>query len=329
VCYLISKAYAERSAFLAVVGAIGDKQDTGPRRILTGMNSKILESYGESSNGIESKYDLLFWARETKPIHESISNTLTVYIPGLTGNKDACLASLRSAGIDLRAGSRWKTISELGEDEKRKLLEAIVPHLSGTTYTVEDLVGNVYSLNSKDEYSMIRDARDFATLLSVCGRSAKAGAALSLSLGDEQSLAMEAEQILSEYRTELVKSVQFLLSSEDRISERGDYALIVGDGIVGERMTGAVCQILSSYSRFKQKVVFVRTTTQDGDVKISARRGKDRTGYDLGSLVAKVAIETRGVGGGHRDAAGARFSIAKQQEFQQVVDGLFQSRRNG
>ena len=207
-------------------------------------------------------------------------------------------------------------------------MESIIPHLTGTTYTVEDLVGSVYSLNSKDEYSLKRDARDFAAVLNMCGRLGKPGLALSLCLGEEGMITNEIEQVISEYRLEIMKSAQVLLQSEDRITEKGEFALVIGDGVVKERMTGAICQILSSLGRFRGKVVFLRTTTQEGDVKVSARCGKDVVECDLGDMLMKVAKATAGIGGGMKNAAGAKFSIAKQQEFQQAVDSLFQNRRS-
>lgn len=325
--YLVSRTRSDRMSFLALTGAIGDRQDIGPRRSVVGLNAKILEGDGEYTSGIDSKNDLMVWGRETRPVHESIANTVSIFIPGLTGNRDACLASLRGAGIELRSGNRWKTASEFGEEDKQRLLEAIVPHLSGTTYTVEDIVGTVYGLNTRDEYSTMRDARDLALLINACSRMGKPSIALAVCLGDEQVFASESDLILSDYRTEVVRTIQNLLSSEDRIGERGDYAIIVGDGIVSERMTGAISQIIASYSRFRSKVVIVRTTTSDGDVKVSARNGKERTGYDLGAAMVKVASSTSGVGGGHKYAAGARFSISKQQEFQQAVDSIFQQQK--
>lgn len=327
-CWIVTKSVQERVYFLSIVGSIGDRQDVGPRRSLTGLNAKIASSENREPQIVDSKFDLLFSSRETKPVHESIASTLTIFIPGLTGNKDACLASLRGADIEIKANTRWKTISDFSEEEKQKLLEAVVPHLSGTTYTVEDLVGSVYSLHSRDEFSITRDARDLAAILSACGRMGKAGVAISLCLGEESQLASDIEQILIDYRLELTKAVQALLQSEDRISERGDYSIIVGDGVVSERMTGAVCQIIASHSRFKNKVVFVRTTTQDGEVKFSARLGKEKQSLDLGRMMGEVAHETSGVGGGLKSAAGIRFSIARQQEFQHALDSFFSTPRN-
>jgi RecJ-like exonuclease len=325
-CLLVSRTSQDRLSFLSVVGSIADRQDMGPRRTLVGLNSKILGTEGQDNPSITSKFDLLFSSKETKPAHESIAGTFSLFIPGLTGNKDACLATLRGAGIEIKANTRWRTVSDFSEDEKQKILESIVPHLSGTTYTVEDLVGSVYSLDSKDEFSITRDARDLAMTLSICGRMGKSGVAISLCLGDEALLTNDLEHIVGEYRSELTRSIQSLFQSEDRISEKGDYALIVGDGVVSERMTGAVCQIISAYSRFRNKVVFLRTTTQDGDVKISARTGKEKLNVDLGNMLRHIAEDTSGVGGGLRNAAGLRFSIVKQQEFLQSVESVFVTR---
>ena len=124
-----------------------------------------------------------------------------------------------------------------------------------------------------------------------------------------------------------MKTLQVLLQSEDRNREKGQLAFVIGDGVVNERMTGAVCLIISSLARFRGKVVLLRTTTQEGDVKVSARCGKDVTNCDLGSLLMKIAKETSGIGGGLKNAAGAKFSIARQQEFQQAVDSEFQNRK--
>ncbi|MCL5068976.1 MAG: DHH family phosphoesterase [Thaumarchaeota archaeon] len=323
-CHYVAKPLKNRTTFLAIVGALGDRQDIGPRRSLVGLNAKIIEHDAKNAKSIGTKVDLLLWSKETKPVHESLANTLTIYIPGLTGNKDACLASLRGAGIEIKASTRWKTVADLTEDEKQRLLETITPHLSGTTFTVEDLVGSVYSQASKDEYSIVRDARDLAMTLSACGRMGKASLGVATCLGDDAEIASEVEQTYSDYRSDILRSLQTLTSSEDRISEKGDYALITADGLVGERLTGAVCQNIAAYSRFKRKIVLLRTTTPDGDVKVSARAGKETNDFNLGNLLSEIAREASGVGGGHRNAAGARFSISKQNEFQQAVDAKFQ-----
>lgn len=324
ICKLITSS--EVDSFLSIVGSLGDRQDIGPRRSLVGLNAKALGQESEEHRDIKTKFDLLFSSRETKPVHESIAGTFSFFIPGLTGNKDACLATLRGAGIDMKANARWRTIGDFTEEEKKRLLEAILPHLSGTTYTVEDLVGSVYSSESRDEFSILREARDLALVLGICGRMGKPGLGLSICLGSDEGLwTVELEKLIEDYRSEIVRSIQLLTQSEDRISEKTEYVLVVGDGAVSERMTGVVCQILSSYTRFKNKVVLLRTTTLEGGVKISARCGRERQDMDLGTGFRDLAKQISGTGGGLRNAAGIKFSISKQQEFQKMVGKVFEN----
>lgn len=321
--FLTERRRDDLSSFLALVGALGDAQDVGPRKSLIELNAKIAEN-ASSSHQINTRVDLLFQGRDVRPIHEAVANSVFCFLPGLTGNKDACLATLRSAGLDLKINARWKTIGDLGEEEKQQVLSAILPHLSGTTIAVDELVGTVYCSNSVDEYSLAHDARDFASLLSACGRTGKSGIAISLCLGTSPDLTNEIEAEFSHYRTELVRTVQGLISSPDRFVDRQHYSLILGDGILNEKMTGAVCQVLSTLNRSKNKIVFLRTTTQDGDVKVSARLGKG-VEIDLGAMMHSIAQATFGVGGGLSTRAGSKFSIARQQEFQAAVDVQFQT----
>ncbi len=326
--FATEKTRSSHSAFFAIVGALSDEQDLGHRRSLVSLNSAILDIDSTTQKTLDSRVDLLFSGRERLPIHESIANTISCFIPGLTGNKDACLASLRSAGVDLKSNIRWRTLSELGEEEKQRLLESIVPHLQGTTISVQDLVGSLYSFNAEDEYSPLRDARDLASLLNSLGSSGRPGLGLSLCFGAGADMQSEIEKSVLEYKMELIRTVQTMTSNEDRILEKNSYVLVIGDGAVNDRLTGACCRIMSTLTRVRNRVVILRTTTQDGEVKISARQTRDSSNYDLGSTFRSLARSVGGIGGGLRNVAGAKFSIAKQQEFQAGVDSVFQTQKS-
>jgi single-stranded-DNA-specific exonuclease len=321
--YMITQERKDASSFLALTGALGDGQDIGPKKTLVGFNSKIVEDARVAVQLNDSRVDLLFQGRDTRPIHEALSNTVSCFLPGLTGNRDACLASLRGAGIELKAGTRWKTVADLTEEEKQQILAAVLPHLSGTTLSVEDLVGTIYCLDSVDDYSLLHDLRDFALLLSASGRMWKSSIGLSLCVAANPELANEIERLFFDYRTEVVRIVQNLIGSAERIIDRNRYSIILGDGILDERMVGAICQILATLNRSKNRVIFLRTTTLNGEVKVSARLGKGAEA-DLVPIMRAVAKATAGTGGGFPNKGGARFSIAKQQEFQSAVEAQFQ-----
>lgn len=307
---------------LAVVGALGDRQDQGEGRSLTGLNGIIVKDAVESGC-LKVVRDLMFYGRETKPIHEAIASTTSPFIPGLTGNRDSCLATLTSAGIRLKEGARWKTVAELSEEEKKKLVEAIIPYLASTptaTDKVKELIGDVYTLEREDEHSPLRDGREFSTLLNACGRMGKGGVAVSICFGDRNFALQEGDRILAEYKYTLSNYVQNILSNENRIVEGTWSFMIIGDGLIDEKMLGAISSILSGITRFEGKALFVRTITRDGDISFSARKTKGCSpALNLG-LIMTEASKFEGVGGGHDVAAGARVPSQRLNEFLRVME---------
>jgi RecJ-like exonuclease len=67
-------------ACLAIVGALGDLQDKNKERKLGGVNKYIVQD-AIHSGGLNVETDLLFFGRETRPIHEAIARTTTPLSP--------------------------------------------------------------------------------------------------------------------------------------------------------------------------------------------------------------------------------------------------------
>ena len=307
---------------LAIIGALGDRQDQGEERSMRGLNEIIVKDAIESGC-LKVTRDLMFYGREMKPIHEAIASTTTPFIPGLTGNRDSCLATLTSSGIRLKEGARWKTIAELSDEEKKKVVEAIIPYLAlapTATDKVKELIGNIYTLEKEDEHTSLRDGREFATLLNACGRMGKGGVGISICLGDRNFALQEGERVLAEYRYTLNNYVQTILSDESKVVEEKWSFMIIGDGLIDEKMLGAISSILSGITKFEGKALFVRTVTEDGSVSFSARKTKGcNPSLNLGSIMAE-ASKFDGVGGGHDVAAGARVPPQRLNEFLKVIE---------
>lgn len=118
--YLLAKALDSRNvdlSVLAIVGALGDQQDKGPKRSFKGLNTEILKDATDSKL-LEVKQDLIFFGRQTRPIHKAIASTTDPFLPGLSGEEDRCLALLDSAGVPTKVEDRWRTISDLSLEEK-------------------------------------------------------------------------------------------------------------------------------------------------------------------------------------------------------------------
>lgn len=307
---------------LSIVGALGDRQDSGESRALTGLNRRAVEDAQELGL-VEVSKDFLFHGRETRPIHEAVAMTYSPFIPGLSGAKDASLAALSSAGLALKERGRWRHLAELSTEEKQKLLEVLTAYAGssggGGTALVSELIGEVYSFPAEDSLTPLHDGREFATVLNACGRMDSTDVGIAICLGDRDRALSDASKLMSEYRAKLNKAIQTLQSGE-RVTVQGDVTVVVGDDFIEERMTGSISSLLASSERYKDKMVLVRTRSSEGDLKFSSRLGDSfAKEVNLGLILKEAAEAVGGVGGGHSMAAGAKIPVARKDEFTAAV----------
>src|SRR2546428_5617596 len=318
--YLVSKALHKENtdlAWIAVVAALGDRQDQGEKKSFSGINLDIA-STAKKNGQVEIDLDILLVGRETRPLPDALAFTSHPFIEGLTWNRDACLSLLNSSGIKLKDGSRWRVPAELTEDEKRILLQTISKFTTSKNASeiMNDLVGYTYTLSGEDKRSFLRDAREFSTMLNSCGRIRKAGVGIAICMGDRTKMLEEGENILVEYRT-LLRSYMNALSSERwRVVDNGKYVMVDGEGLVSENMTGAVSSLLGGSQKNTGKIIILRTNGEDGTIKFSSRKSTGcKSEVNLGLLMRSCATKVSGVGGGHNAAAGARITKDKLDEF--------------
>jgi single-stranded-DNA-specific exonuclease len=323
--YFLAKALDEKntdSAPLAVIGAVADRQDTGPGRSLTGLNRTALED-AQSAGLVSVAKDLLFYGRETRPIHESIALTSSPHLKGLSGSRDATLAALVKGGIRVNEGGRLRSLAELSEQEKKQVMEILASILapeSGVDAVLSQLVGEVYTLESEDPFTPLRDSREFATMLNACGRMEKSGVGISICLGDRNDSMKEGKGVLQLYRQSINKAVQGVLGEESRVQLADGAAVIRGDELVDERILGPTTSILASTERLKDRVLIARTRSGENELKFSTRVGdKFVREVNLGVIMREAAEMTGGVGGGHAMAAGAKIPLDKGEEFLKLV----------
>jgi single-stranded-DNA-specific exonuclease len=318
--YLVSKALHKENtdlAWIAVVAALGDRQDQGEKKSFTGINLEIAAA-AKKNNQVEIDLDILLVGRETRPLPDALAFTSQPFIEGLTWNRDACLSLLNSSGIKLKDGSRWRVPAELTEDEKRTLLQTISKYIStkNASNILDELVGYTYTLSGEDKRSFLRDAREFSTMLNSCGRIRKAGVGIAICMGDRTKMLQEGENILVEYRTFLRTYMNTLSSERWRITDNGSYLMVNGEGLVPENMTGAVSSLLGGSQKNTGKIIILRTNGDEGTIKFSSRKSTGcRSEVNLGLLMRECAAKVSGVGGGHAAAAGARITKDKLDEF--------------
>ncbi len=324
--YLASKSLNKKNedlAAIAIISAIGDRQDKGERKSFTGKNLDILNT-AKSNGQIDVDLDLLLVGRETRPLSDALAFTSQPFIEGLTWNRSSCLALLNSSGIPLKEKGRWRVPAELSDDEKRHLIETISKFATGKNMTeiLEELIGYTFTFPKEDQRSFLRDVREFSTVLNSCGRISKSGVGISICMGDRHRMLQEGEKILSEYRKKIRDYMNVLSNERWRTAENMNCVMVNGEGVVPEMMTGTITSIIAGAPKNTGKIVILRTNGEEGMIKFSSRKSNTcNLNINLSSLMRTGAAKFDGVGGGHDAAAGAKITKDKLDDFLDYLEG--------
>ena len=329
VAYFVAKVVDKDNidlAPVAVVGALGDMQDKYDQRELGGVNEKIVED-ATNAGLLTVEKDLIFFGRETRPIHRTLASTTNPFIPGISGEEDKSLAFLVSLDIKPRHGEKWRALRDLSDEEKKKLCSALADYLlsKGLRYEVTNLIGHVYILNREEPWTPLRDAREFAVLLNATGRMDKPSLGVSICMGDRFSALEEANKVLEEYRRTISKYLGWVMEKPERMKELENIYVVYGENFIGDKIVGAISSILStSLPNPEKPLIAYANVEEEGLAKFSARTIDTLTnkGVNLGEVMQVAAEKCQGKGGGHNVAAGAQVPIEKISAFIEIVNEL-------
>jgi single-stranded-DNA-specific exonuclease len=330
VCYLVAREVSQQNkdlSAMAIVGALGDMQDKNEKRSLMGLNELLVED-AVSSGNVRIDSDLVIYGRETRPIHRALAYTTAPYLPDLSGREDNCLTLLTNNGIAVKDGDRFRTLSNLTQDEKQKLLNAIIAHLTSIGFqssVVLDLVGTVYTLVNEPQGSPTRDAREFSALLNACGRTGNPSIGVSVGLGDRKNALEEANDVVTTYRKTLATYMEWLTKSPEAVQKLKSIWVIRGENTIQESMTGAFSSVISSAGNLSpDHAIIVLSRSKDGGIKLSGRAPPKllKMGVNLGAALGATSPKFSGFGGGHNVAAGAHIKVQDPNDFLQELDSV-------
>ena len=329
VAYYVAKALDKVNvdlASIAVVGALGDLQDKYDQRMFGGLNEKIVED-ATGSGLLTVEKDLIFFGRETRPIHRTLASTTSPFIPGISGEEDKSLAFLASLDIKPRHGDKWRALRDLSEDEKKRLCSALADHLlsKGLHYEVSNLIGHIYVLNREEPWTPLRDAREFAVLLNATGRMDKSGLGVAVCMGDRGAALEGANKVLEDYRRTINKYLGWVMEKPERVKEFENIYVVDGEDFIDDKIIGAISSILSGSLPNPEKPLIAYANVEgEGIAKISARTMDTVTnkGVNLGEIMQVAAEKFQGKGGGHNVAAGAQVPIEDISEFIKTANEL-------
>ena len=337
VAYFAAKALNKKNsdlACIAVVGALGDMQDKNKERKLGGANKTIVED-AVKSGLLEVENDLLFFGRETRPIHQALARTTNPFIPEISSEEDKSLAFLINLGIKPKRNEKWRALRDLSAEEKKKLLSAIADHLVSKGLPgdlVFDLVGEVYTLTHEEPWTPLRDAREFSVLLNATGRMDKPGLGTAICMGDRKKCLEEAQAVIQEYRRTITKYLRWVTEKPGRLEQLENIYVVRGDGFIDEKVLSPVCSILSTtLTRLGKPIIAYATISGEEQVKVSSRGSESliQNGLNLGNIMQVAAEKYSGRGGGHDVAAGAQVPIKDVDAFIKLVDDLVKKQLAG
>ncbi|MGB9713362.1 MAG: DHHA1 domain-containing protein [Candidatus Bathyarchaeales archaeon] len=329
VAYFVAKALDKVNvdlAPMAVVGALGDMQDKYDQRKLSGLNERIVED-ALNAGLLTIEKDLIFFGRETRPIHKILASTTNPFIPGISGEEDKSLAFLVSLDIKPKYGEKWRALRDLSDEEKKRLCSALAEYLlsKGLHYEVTNLIGHVYILTREEPWTPLRDAREFAVLLNATGRMDKPSLGVAICMGDRGSVLEEADKVLEEYRGTINRYLGWVMEKPERMKELKNIHVVYGENFIDDKIIGAVSSILlTSLPNPEKPLIACANVEEENLAKISARAIDTVTssGVNLGEIMRVAAERCGGNGGGHDVAAGAQVPIEKVNEFIETVNDL-------
>lgn len=329
IAYFVAKTIDKKNmdlAPIAIVGALGDLQDKYDQRRLGGLNEKIVED-AKSQELLTVEKDLIFFGRETRPIHKALASTTNPFIPGISGEEGKSFAFLDSLGIKTKVDDKWRALRDLTDEEKRRLCSALADYLvsKGLHHEVSNLIGYVYTLTREDSWTPLRDAREFAVLLNATGRMDKSGVGIAICMGDRSAVLEEANKILEEYRRTINRYLGWIMGKPERMRELENIYVVYGEDYIDDKIVGAISSILStSLPNPKKPLIAYADVKEEGLVKVSARTADAvvAKGVNLGEIMQTAAEKCLGKGGGHDVAAGAQIPIENVEIFIKMVNAL-------
>jgi len=321
--YVLAQSLGENRdlADLAIVGAVGDLQARKFGK-LVGCNRAILKK-GADHGVIGYKRDLSLFGKQTRQMFKLLQYSSDPYLPGLTGNEGASIVFLKNVGIN-STGERWKRWIDLGVGERQKVVSSLVQYCISkrmSSYHIQRLVTEVYTLAREQEGTEMRDASEYATLLNATGRYGFADIGLAVCLGDRDKELARAKELLAGHRKNLVDGLN--LVREQGITELEHIQYFDAGSSIKDTIVGIVAG-MSLTNRRKQDMPMLAFADSDGGAKVSARGTQDlvRRGLNLADAIEACAAKVGGMGGGHNIAAGATIPDDTKDEFLDLMDAM-------
>jgi RecJ-like exonuclease len=315
--YLLAKTVDDDNTDLvpyALIGATGDIQKQDGE--FMGLNEHIAEEAVELGH-VSRRKGLDLYGRTTKPLTKSLMYTSDPYLEGVSNNESGAVQLVKSAGIEVKDGKSFRTLSDLTEEEEKKLIQ----HMIMQGYDVSKLLNNIYTLKNGYEID------EFSTVINACGRLGEPKTGVEILLEDDL---VTARKISRKYGRKIAESLRYVednWDNDDVVYDR-NISVIDGGSSIEDDFIGTVTTITMSNNKFDNAVVMGIAQSDKDKLKVSSRASKEavEAGLNLGEIIGEICEECDGEGGGHNIAAGAKIPEDQKQTFIDQLDSKVKDR---
>ena len=325
--YLLSKAVDPANidlAYLAIVGAVGDFQDTNQSKLVS-INRMIVND-AVANDDLVIEQDLRLFGRETRPIIQFFQYCNEPRLEGLTDNPNGCMDMLEFLHVPLKKNGEWRSWNDLDPSEKERVTDNVLELVC-----LEDqkrIYGEVYTLPKFEHGTGLRDAKEFATVLNSCGRYDDAETGMRICCGDTTAL-KDAEKNRADHRRHISSALSYVKDNH-LIRERRFIQYFDAGDKIRDTVVGIVAGMLLNSPECRHNLPIIAFVDSDDGVKVSARANRDLVdrGLDLSVVMKTASGLVGGYGGGHSVAAGATIPEEKKEEFLDIVEDIVSSQVN-
>ncbi len=339
VAFLVALAVSHENhdlSELAIVGATGDLQSYYGRGFV-GLNKQILNLAVEYGH-IEVRRDLTFFGINTRPLAQLLQFATDPYIPGLTGDLEACYQFYQERDIELkdRETDEWRRWVDLNDSERQQIFSGLTFEILASygPKVVEGIVGDVIWLLKRPPRSELSTAKEFSTMMNACGRNRRAEVGVKVCLHDPDAFD-EGRALLHRHRMNLAMAIR-RIETQGYDEKPGMY--IVNDPETSDTIIGIVIGMAlgSRIIPWDRPVIGISTNTTGESplVKISGRAKKDviKRGVNLKEIFVTASEQLNNQkdemiaeAGGHPMAAGAFVHREHLDEFIDIVSAHLSS----
>jgi RecJ-like exonuclease len=303
---------------LPVIGSVGDLHDKKFTRLVD-MDRQVMLLANE--NGlVEMKNDIRYFGRSSKPISYMIRFGNDPKINSLYDRPDEVYRFFESLGIDRRSANSTRWV-DLKEQERENIINELKHRLENEGGEVARLTGEVYEIKSEPVTSILKDARDFSSIINATSRKSHPEVGIRLCLFERGPTLDEAMQLYNNHTETLRKASKILDGMNESVMGLIHYYDFGSN--LENNITGTIATRIITHKRLPRKSIVIVMANLEGSKKISGRISPLLSEVlDLSLIFREAAESVGGSGGGHRNAAGALISMGKEKEFVSNVNKI-------